>query len=240
MSRFDSAIDMENGFISQQGCLTAPLKASCSSIYWCRFDVSRYEADQAAMLDIAVPSSLNRAAPKRLAEFVAGRNCARQALYEYGARALPSIGDQRQPIWPNELWGSISHSDGIALAVVSPDLSIGLDIECIVSEKTVQDTSHLILTLTERNRFQGLLTPELYTLIFSVKESFYKAAFPYVQRFFDFSAIDVIDIQSEQQQLTYRINQRLTDDLTRDVTGQAYFSRPFPEHIMTFLALKTV
>ena len=135
---------------------------------------------------------------------------------------------------------NISHSDGFALAVVSPEQSIGLDIECIVSEKTVQDTSRLILTLTERNRFQGLLTPELFTLIFSVKESFYKAAFPYVQRFFDFSAIDVIDIQSEQQQVTYRINQRLNDDLTRDMTGQAYFSRPFPEHIMTFLALKTV
>ncbi|MDI8106995.1 hypothetical protein MJN85_31225, partial [Salmonella enterica subsp. enterica serovar Anatum] len=36
-----------------------------------------------------------------------------------GVRAVPGIGDKRQPLWPDGLFGSISHCATTALAVIS-------------------------------------------------------------------------------------------------------------------------
>ena len=64
---------------------------------------------------------------KRKAEHLAGRIAAVHALREYGIKTVPGIGGQRQPLWPQKLFGSISHSTSTALAVVSTH-PVGLDI----------------------------------------------------------------------------------------------------------------
>src|SRR3984893_9355145 len=58
-----------------------------------------------------------RAVPKRIAEFAAGRACARAALAEFGVRefALRAAPD-RQPLWPEGFIGSIAHTAGLRAA----------------------------------------------------------------------------------------------------------------------------
>ena len=70
---------------------------------------------------------------KRAHEFSTGRFCARQALLEFGIDNFPVLrGEQREPIWPKNIVGSISHCQDVAgaLAARTEDVkSIGIDIE---------------------------------------------------------------------------------------------------------------
>ena len=55
------------------------------------------------------------AVPKRVQEFAAGRLCARRALAEFGVVDFPvRAARDRQPIWPEFLVGSITHTRGCA------------------------------------------------------------------------------------------------------------------------------
>src|SRR5690349_8745449 len=74
-----------------------------------------------------------RAIEKRVLEFAAGRACARAAMKELGLGdvAIPA-GEDRAPVWPVGVVGSITHTDAYCLAVVadaSRFASIGVDVE---------------------------------------------------------------------------------------------------------------
>src|ERR1700730_18709662 len=70
-----------------------------------------------AELHPAEAEDVARAVPKRIAEFAAGRACARAALAEFGVRefALRAAPD-RQPLWPEGFIGSIAHTAGLRAA----------------------------------------------------------------------------------------------------------------------------
>ena len=113
---------------------------------------------------------------KRKAEHLAGRIAAVHALREYGIKTVPGIGGQRQPLWPQTLFGSISHSASTALAVVSTH-PVGLDIEAIFTPQTAVDLTGGIIDNCEQRLLQFSLVPFplALTLAFSAKESVYKA-----------------------------------------------------------------
>ncbi len=74
---------------------------------------------------MALPASLQRAAPKRLGEFLAGRLAAREALRPFGlAGKGVAMGTPASPCGLREWRGSISHSQlaglGVALCGVRP------------------------------------------------------------------------------------------------------------------------
>ena len=49
---------------------------------------------------------------KRLSDFATGRYCAMKALEQFGIQdAIIPIGEDRAPIWPEGIVGSISHCD---------------------------------------------------------------------------------------------------------------------------------
>ncbi|WP_149007335.1 enterobactin synthase subunit EntD, partial [Escherichia coli] len=54
-------------------------------------------------------AQLQHAGRKRKTEHLAGRIAAVYALREYGYKCVPAIGELRQPVWPAEVYGSISH-----------------------------------------------------------------------------------------------------------------------------------
>ncbi|MGZ3698130.1 MAG: hypothetical protein ACXWP5_08345, partial [Bdellovibrionota bacterium] len=76
-----------------------------------------------------IPPELARAAPKRRAEFVAGRLCAAEALRAAGAAAgagaAIGIGSTRAPLWPAGFVGAITHTEGFVSAAVAPSASVG-------------------------------------------------------------------------------------------------------------------
>ncbi|VDZ04707.1 phosphopantetheinyltransferase component of enterobactin synthase multienzyme complex [Escherichia coli] len=98
-------------------------------------------------------AQLQHAGRKRKTEHLAGRIAAVYALREYGYKCVPAIGELRQPVWPAEVYGSISHCGTTALAVVSRQ-PIGIDIEeiffCANSDRI--DRQHYYTSRTRATR----------------------------------------------------------------------------------------
>ncbi len=128
---------------------------------------------------------------------MAGRYCAREAFKQAGWVSQPEIatGSVGEPIWPPGWVGSITHSQthvSVAIAVATAYRGLGLDNETPMSEKTLQAVKDKISTPSERQKQpQNMSEQVYYTLLFSAKESLYKALYPTVRRFFDFQAAEL-------------------------------------------------
>jgi 4'-phosphopantetheinyl transferase EntD len=137
-----------------------------------------------------------RAVPKRVREFAAGRLCARRALAEFGIVDFPvRVADDRQPVWPGSMVGSITHTAGYGAAVVAERRSlaaVGLDSEVVGDVKAelwprvcVPTESAWIASLPASEQ------PAAVTLIFSAKEAFYKCQFALVGERLNFHDVRV-------------------------------------------------
>jgi len=122
---------------------------------------------------------LRNALPKRRWEFTAGRLCSRRALTQFGIENFPLlVGNNREPIWPTGIVGSISHTEGycgVAIARKTDVQSIGLDVECI--GKLQKDVWKQICTQQEVSWINSLPSDERQinvALVFSAKECLYK------------------------------------------------------------------
>jgi 4'-phosphopantetheinyl transferase EntD len=131
-----------------------------------------------------------RAVPKRIAEFTGGRTCAREALGLLGFLAAPIlIGTAREPIWPQGVVGSITHCQGYCAAAVArtTDLpSVGIDAE--PNEPLPSDVQKLVLFDEEIASAHSLSAASEICwdkLLFSAKESFFKAWYPLTRRWLD-------------------------------------------------------
>ncbi len=183
------------------------------------FDRSKYSETLYQDHKLCFPQKIKTAKNKRQQDFLAGRYCAQKALMalQYESFDL-HIGLQRQPIWPDNIQGSISHSHNLAAAIAATTsqenniLGLGLDIEHILDHKTAMQIKSVVLNQDEKERFKRLLTSSrilnnesLISLIFSVKESFFKAVHPLVNRIFEFSAVSILQI--ENRQMLLRLNE---------------------------------
>ena len=133
-----------------------------------------------------------RSVPRRRHEFVTARACGRAALVRLGlpAQAIPN-GPRGQPLWPAGVVGSITHCDGYracAVARASDIASIGVDAE---ADAALPDGLLADIALPEeRERLAGLSRAHpgrrWDRLLFSAKESVYKAWFPIAERWLGF------------------------------------------------------
>jgi enterobactin synthetase component D len=142
-------------------------------------------------LEVDLPPSLSRAVAKRQVEFLAGRLCAAQAMRRLRGHHQPvPIRPDRSPAWPEGLVGSISHTDGLALAGVAEAQryrSLGLDLERELAAEVASQVGPLLLDDGEwRRRPPGWTETVFTTLVFSAKEALYKAIHPIVQRMMEF------------------------------------------------------
>lgn len=145
------------------------------------------EPGDPALLLPAETAHVGRAAPKRVQEFAAGRLCARRALAEFGIREVPvEVADDRRPLWPASMVGSITHTTGFCAAAVAERLrvlALGLDSE-VVGDVNEEIWPRICLP-RERAWIESLPAPErasAVTLIFSAKEAFYKCQYPLVRQ----------------------------------------------------------
>ena len=163
-----------------------------------------------------LPASLNRAVPKRQAEFLAGRYCAHRASEALGCRLndLP-IGPDRAPVWPESMVGSITHTDGLAACLVGPKhryRGLGLDMEGVIPESSI-DALHSLIVVDEERAVLDSLGDErqALTLLFSAKEAIYKAIQPTVQRYVDFKEVQYQARASNR--LTFSVGTRLASEI---------------------------
>lgn len=121
-------------------------------------------------------AQLAKSGKKRQTEHLAGRIAAVHALRAFGEKAVPGIGERRQPLWPSGLYGSISHCGNTAVATVSTK-PVGIDIEDVFTPQWGETLAPEITTNDELAvlRTGPLPFPLALTLAFSAKESLYKA-----------------------------------------------------------------
>jgi 4'-phosphopantetheinyl transferase EntD len=132
--------------------------------------------------------ALGRAVEKRRREFTTARDCAHRALVELGLPLLPvPSGPRGEPRWPAGIVGSITHCRGYracAAARASDVVTVGIDAE--PNEPLPAGVLGAIARAEELPHLHelGQFGPSVCwdRLLFSAKESVYKAWFPLTRR----------------------------------------------------------
>lgn len=183
-----------------------------------RFDPALLIANDFQRSAVPPPASIQRSVAKRQAEFLAGRLCARAALQQLdNLDCVPAIGEDRAPVWPQHISGSITHSSGHAAAIVGHKAQwrgLGMDLENVLSLERAERLAGEILTAAELQRMAMLPREQhalLVTLTFSAKESLFKALYPIVQKRFYFEHAEVLEWSASGQ-----LRLRLLTDLSEE------------------------
>jgi 4'-phosphopantetheinyl transferase EntD len=159
--------------------------------------VERYDDEQPADLFPEEEALLGNAVPKRRFEFATARWCAREAMRRLGVSPAPILpGPKREPLWPDGVVGSLTHCLGYraaALALSSDFQSIGIDAE--PHGAAPEGVLEAIAIPAELRRMPGLKVddPKICwdRLLFSAKESTYKAWYPVTKRWLGFEDADI-------------------------------------------------
>jgi 4'-phosphopantetheinyl transferase EntD len=154
-------------------------------------DVTLFPEEQAVV---------GRAVEKRRREFTTARMCARTALFELGfpAVSIPT-GEHGEPQWPAGVVGSITHCDGYRASAVGrleEIVTLGID-----AERHAALPAGLLGDIARREELPSLRRLESERsdvhwdrLLFSAKESVYKAWFPLAKRWLGFEdAVIAVD-----------------------------------------------
>jgi 4'-phosphopantetheinyl transferase EntD len=137
------------------------------------------------------------AVEKRRREFSTGRACARDALGQLGVPPREILsGPRGEPLWPEGVVGSITHCDGFRGCAVgrrSDFAAIGIDAEV---DAALPDGLLGDIALPEERRALAALAredpaPSWDRLLFSIKESIYKAWFPLAESWLGFEDASV-------------------------------------------------
>ncbi|WP_168199187.1 4'-phosphopantetheinyl transferase family protein [Pseudorhodobacter turbinis] len=192
-------------------CLSSRPLIQSQGVIWrsCSFTVGpahRHEAEtEFGRVVVDLPPDLARAVDKRRSEFLAGRLCATVAL-----RAAGSDGQVhrrgRAPVWPQGFVGSISHNATRAVAVVSSSLfGIGVDCETWMTSQTAEEISALVLTEQDLAHIPPNADPAHFcTVVFSAKESLYKALSDHLNDIPDFSEASIVEANANRLILAFR------------------------------------
>ncbi len=177
---------------------------------------------QELWLDTPVPPphpeearQVERAIARRKTEYAAGRHLARKALARLGIDGFVLLnGADRAPIWPDRILGAITHTgaapDGYCAVATAPrDRVAALGIDAELTQPLEEGLWRIVLTAGERESLarqrreeQGLLAK----VMFSAKESAYKAQYPLSGRMLAFHDITVeLDPPSGQFRAQVRI-----------------------------------
>lgn len=139
---------------------------------------------------------VERAVPKRVAEFAAGRACARRALERLAITNFAlRMGANREPLWPEAVTGSITHTAGFCGVVVARTIdaaSLGIDAER--RDAVRRRLWRHIATAAELQWLEALppaRAADMASLVFSAKEAFFKCQFPLTREWLSFADVSV-------------------------------------------------
>jgi 4'-phosphopantetheinyl transferase EntD len=167
--------------------------------------VELYVANLDADDDLALSAALYpeeaehvaRAVPKRLREFTLGRACARKAITALGLPPAPlPANEDRSVRWPDAVWGSITHTEGLCAAVAARREALrGLGIDAEVRGRVAERLWDHIANQAEIRWFRAApdarAAAERATLLFSAKEAFYKAQYCVSRTYVGFHEVEL-------------------------------------------------
>jgi 4'-phosphopantetheinyl transferase EntD len=137
----------------------------------------------------AESEAIEGSARGRVEEFRRGRTCARRALATLGLQGFSvARGAKREPIWPEGIVGSITHCDGYCAAAVARSdrlRLLGIDAERI-ERLHLELAGHICVPGELESLARSMEARQALALLFSAKESVYKALFPLCRRWIGF------------------------------------------------------
>jgi 4'-phosphopantetheinyl transferase EntD len=142
-------------------------------------------------------AAIARAVSKRRCEYLAVRCLARQALGQLGVAPQALLNrEDRSPIWPEGIVGSLSHTQGwCGVAVARREAAcLGIGVDAEAAYEMSPGVVERVLTVRERDSFAGLSVEALQsvaTLVFSAKEAVYKCIYPHVGKFVGFEEVEI-------------------------------------------------
>ncbi|GAA6207065.1 hypothetical protein NBRC116601_03580 [Cognatishimia sp. WU-CL00825] len=145
----------------------------------------------------AEESAMASAQPKRRTEFANGRAAARKALQALGrAPSAVPMGDDRAPVWPRAVVGSISHDEKSCIAIVAERdryQALGIDIEPALpleAELFARICRPEELAWLRQLPFQsrGIVARRF----FCAKEAIYKCQYTVSKEIFDFQSLSIV------------------------------------------------
>ncbi len=136
-------------------------------------------------------------ASSRNEQHLLGRDTARNALLIAGLMNPPIIGrgEGGEPLWPEGICGSISHTEGAALALVARSAdycSLGVDLE--LRNRIIRENTHSrIATTNERAWIEECAdkVKDRTLLVFTAKEAIYKAIYPLCRKFIGYQEVEL-------------------------------------------------
>ncbi|HHR9069096.1 TPA: 4'-phosphopantetheinyl transferase family protein [Salmonella enterica subsp. enterica serovar Bovismorbificans] len=181
------------------------------------FQTNNYRDALFTKHSIQFPKKLFAAVAKRRSEYLCGRLAAQTLLREKQIYAQVTQSTEGTPIWPDGWLGSISHTDHCAIAVIAPQNKrciLGIDIENFNPE-ALDEIAGAITQESERKR---LAKSEIdyniaLHIVFSAKESLYKALYPQVRKIFGFESAIITDINTYNQTFSIQLTHALTPSL---------------------------
>ncbi|GAA1767153.1 4'-phosphopantetheinyl transferase family protein [Luedemannella helvata] len=138
------------------------------------------------------------AVAKRRQEYATARRCARAALAAYGFPSGPLLaGERGQPLWPAGMVGSITHCPGYRAAAVGRATEVaGIGIDAEPHLPLRDGVLRLVALAPETARLTALAHDHPSVcwdrVLFSAKESIYKAWYPLTRRWLGCHDADVV------------------------------------------------
>lgn len=142
-------------------------------------------------------NAIANAVPSRQREFAAGRTAARRALLALGrAPAAIPVGEDRAPVWPRAIVGSIAHDDSTCIAVAAERdrfRALGVDVE---PAEAIEAELFSEICRPEELAWLRQLPFEARGLVarrfFAAKEAVYKCQYSVSREIFGFDALSVV------------------------------------------------
>ncbi len=196
-------------------------------IAWCEFDLQHWHADLHQAWQLPLPAPLQSAVNKRKAEHLASRWLVQQRIAQLGIpHFILRNAPDRSPLWPAGIQASLSHTHNVAVVAATREpLCVGVDIEQIMAEETADETAEMLMSAAEKQRLlaQPLPFAQAATLLFSLKESLYKALWPQLHQPMDFHQAEVVELDIKQGRAALRLCRDFDGRYTTKVLLQARF-----------------
>ncbi|MGD9425371.1 4'-phosphopantetheinyl transferase family protein [Pantoea sp. NSTU24] len=191
------------------------------------FDPQHYRDALAEAWGIRLPERLQRAVVKRRAEYLASRLLVRAVMAEFGiADFILTNAPDRSPRWPEGIQASLSHTTGtLVVAATRQNLAIGVDVERWMAENTAHETAGYLMNAREQQLLRTLPVSfnAAATLLFSLKESLYKALWPQLHQPMEFTDAALVTVDWSQQRALLRLTRTFSTDFPAGTTLQATF-----------------
>jgi 4'-phosphopantetheinyl transferase EntD len=234
-----SNLNKKSNFLNK--LVIEPLKIPGVVTIGYEYNHSEYSVQLYKKLNIDLPNSIQNSVLTRQSEFLVGRYTALEAVRTLGIKIDNiSIGRHRNPIWPNGILGSITHTNQKVICSISAGENfsyLGIDLEHIIPLKLLEDIKREIINKDEEQLIKISSEPyqNVFTIIFSAKESIFKALYPYVECYFDFSVVEVVSICFNSNSLVLTLTKKLSRELYLGRSFKVHFKKS-NMYIQTILA----